>query len=464
MSLEAMADAFVTRKSRSQLHAMTLRAEHPTSVVSVKGAVAVTQTGQTVTSDNKVSSFLTQLTKYIPTEVIGAYLAAVAAIPTPTWVTNPDAAETGASTQSDGWLLAVFLAGTVLSPILVWLLARAKDNALKVNSGPPYFGMAAAVLAFATWAIYLPNSVVAHDWHIPTYGAAIIAIFTTLALYTIDLWLDAKATTLPGLGAGGIALPEQSPNIVHTPRTSIDTADNSSTGLSDGPVNAHAGVVMASARISTVFVGQTFWATEGQTRDVIDNFVDAFVRDATVGKTLRDYGIATLTRGEKLLTSEDFPTNLVDSDIQTIVQNLVDGGRVRNTQDALLVCFLPSGTTVDAGATTGSLEVVPQSIAGYHWYIGGIVYGVVGYLADNPALLDSQTIANALTAATSHEICEAVSDPYPNPDDSSTWGWFDESGNEIADKCVSQYATVVASDGTKFIRQKIYANSTGSCT
>jgi hypothetical protein len=50
--------------------------------------------------------------------------------------------------------------------------------------------------------------------------------------------------------------------------------------------------------------------------------------------------------------------------------------------------------------------------------------------------LGGLTVLNALTATSSHELCEAITDPVPGT------GWYDDTQGEIGDICAWQFKQV----------------------
>ena len=58
----------------------------------------------------------------------------------------------------------------------------------------------------------------------------------------------------------------------------------------------------------------------------------------------------------------------------------------------------------------------------------------------------------ALTGTSSHELCEAITDPRPGE------SWYDDSNGEIGDICVGEAAQVAG-----FTVQKEWSNAKGSC-
>ena len=203
MSLDAMADEFVTRKMTDQFANMTLDAVPPTSIMSLKGATANDPaSGKKVTADNPASKFLSELTKYIPSEILSAYIALIALPPA-------TAAATGATPPTaypyDGFLWAMFWVCAVLSPIVVYVLAGAKArNAGHDTPVIPYFPMAASVIAFILWAAVLPNSVISHKYpELASWVGFAGVILGTVILSLANTYLNGQAGAPSSSGGSG---------------------------------------------------------------------------------------------------------------------------------------------------------------------------------------------------------------------------------------------------------------------
>ena len=68
---------------------------------------------------------------------------------------------------------------------------------------------------------------------------------------------------------------------------------------------------------------------------------------------------------------------------------------------------------------------------------------------------------NSLANVTAHEFMEAVTDTQPA---SGTYGWIDNSGSEIGDKCAWQFAgTVTLTGGTVWKLQEEWSNAISGC-
>jgi hypothetical protein len=92
--------------------------------------------------------------------------------------------------------------------------------------------------------------------------------------------------------------------------------------------------------------------------------------------------------------------------------------------NTLYFVYLPPGIAV---VQSGSRSC--QAFCGYHDNISGqIFYAVMPYANCNGCLGGLATL-DALTSTSSHELCEAITDPIPGQ------GWYDDTNGEIGDIC-----------------------------
>ena len=105
----------------------------------------------------------------------------------------------------------------------------------------------------------------------------------------------------------------------------------------------------------------------------------------------------------------------------------------------MYVVYVQPDVAVNLGAGQGTTQ---QGILGYHTaFVGAngaaIRYAVVvspGGAAGNSVLPEATTAIDQLTAVTSHELAEAVTDPDVNSNvNNGRLGWFDPQRGEIGD-------------------------------
>jgi len=70
-----------------------------------------------------------------------------------------------------------------------------------------------------------------------------------------------------------------------------------------------------------------------------------------------------------------------------------------------------------------------SGFCGYHDSIAGAIYYAVMPYPDCSGCVGALHVLDALTSTSSHELCEAVTDPVPGQ------GWYDDVNGEIGDIC-----------------------------
>lgn len=180
--------------------------------------------------------------------------------------------------------------------------------------------------------------------------------------------------------------------------------------------------------------------TDIVTSPLIDQLAEYSVPGRTIG-----HGKFT---GTLTVTSPAPPKTVQDSHIQSLVQQEIDSGAApKPGPNRLYVVFVESGVVVEQGGSASC-----QSFCGYHDTFGSqIFYGVLPY-PDCSGCTGGQEIFTALTVTTSHELCEAITDPVPGQ------GWYDDANGEIGDICAWRTKTV----GNYTVQQE-WSNKAGQC-
>lgn len=191
------------------------------------------------------------------------------------------------------------------------------------------------------------------------------------------------------------------------------------------------GPLLTAVEVFTVFWGSWWQAGDGAsvatalngffdyilTSELLDQLGEYSVSGQTIGHGRR---IGTMTIAEPTLGAS---TN--DTRIQHTLQQLTASGTFPTpTANTLYFLYLPPNVSVTQGGSRSC-----QAFCGYHNATSSDLYyavmpypGCVG-CAGGLALLD------ALTSTSSHELCEAVTDPVPGE------GWYDDHYGEIGDIC-----------------------------
>jgi hypothetical protein len=192
------------------------------------------------------------------------------------------------------------------------------------------------------------------------------------------------------------------------------------------------GPLITSVEIFTIFWG-TRWQ-RGPLAEILaqmNQFFD-FVLTSSLMDQLSEYSVAghsighgkrtgTMTR-----TTPEPSASVTDQAIQQLLQREIssNGAFPRPSPNTLYFVFLPSGTTVVQGGSSSC-----KQFCGYHDAIGDQTFYAVMPFPDCPGCLGGVAQFDALTSTTSHELCEAITDPIPGQ------GWYDDINGEIGDIC-----------------------------
>jgi hypothetical protein len=196
----------------------------------------------------------------------------------------------------------------------------------------------------------------------------------------------------------------------------------------------HGGRVLANVEVFTIF-----WGAEWEGADLapltgrLNDFFDAILTSSLID-LLAEYSVEGQTIGHgtrigsaTIVDAEpgDEAGSVSDDEIRTALQGWIDRGSIPEpTANTLYFVYLRPGVTSTLGRQ-GSCT----AYCGYHNVSGDVYYAVEPYL-DCPGcdFTRASTVDN-LTVVSSHELCEAVTDPALD-------GWYDDvSGAEIGDVC-----------------------------
>jgi len=162
------------------------------------------------------------------------------------------------------------------------------------------------------------------------------------------------------------------------------------------------------------------------------------------GKSI-GHGVRT---GSVVLTNSEPAKTVTDAAIQKLLQSEIASGSLpANTPSSLYFVFLPPGTPVSQGGAKSC-----ETFCGYHdATTNHIFYAVMPY----PGCTGCEgglAIPDALTSTSSHELCEAITDPVPGT------GWYDDANGEIGDICAWRTKTLGS-----YTVQLEWSNSADAC-
>lgn len=191
------------------------------------------------------------------------------------------------------------------------------------------------------------------------------------------------------------------------------------------------GPLLTAVQVFTIFWGSAWQqAANASLMTKINPFFD-FILTSQLMDQLGEYSVAgkTIGHGSRIGTTV-LPTPVLgssvdDSAIQQMLQQEISAGTLPATSaNTLYFVFLPDGVTVTQGGSASC-----QVFCGYHESFGNNVYYAVMPYPGCSGCTGGIAVFDALTSTTSHELCEAITDPVPGQ------GWYDDSNGEIGDIC-----------------------------
>jgi hypothetical protein len=223
-------------------------------------------------------------------------------------------------------------------------------------------------------------------------------------------------------------------------------------------VSFFGGNLLPHVQAQALFLGRAFSSAPASTETATLN---AFLKDLTGGPYLQalsraGYGVGTGTAvagavdNTPLTAGSTIPDALIRSRLQADINS---GLLQAPNANRLYVVYVQPDVAVNLGAGQGTTQ---QGILGYHTaFVGAngaaIRYAVVvspGGAAGNSVLPEARTAIDQLTAVTSHELAEAVTDPdIASNVNNGRLGWFDPRRGEIGDIVENNPNAFVRLDG-----------------
>jgi hypothetical protein len=198
------------------------------------------------------------------------------------------------------------------------------------------------------------------------------------------------------------------------------------------------GPLLTSVEVFTIFWGAA-WNTAPESSFVtqVNEFFD-FILSSQLLDQLAEYSVANkkIAHGSLIgmltLTTPAPGKTVDDSEIQNLLQQEISAGTLpASTPNTLYFLFLPPGVTVTQGGSASC-----QVFCGYHDAINNSIFYAVMPYPNCTGCLGGIAAFDALTSTTSHELCEAITDPIPGQ------GWYDDNNGEIGDICAWQTRTL----------------------
>ena len=214
------------------------------------------------------------------------------------------------------------------------------------------------------------------------------------------------------------------------------------------------GPLLTGVRVFTVFWGSAWKEASNSSLMTQMNQFFEYILTSELMDQLGEYSVPGQTIGHgsligtTVLTSPAPGTSVQDSAIQKLLQKEIDAGTLPSTNaNTLYFVFLPESVTVVDGNSASC-----QAFCGYHDSFGnGVHYAVMPYPRCS-GCTGGLSVLDALTSTTSHELCEAITDPAPGQ------GWYDDNNGEIGDICAWKTRKLGI-----YTIQLEWSNKAGSC-
>ncbi len=192
------------------------------------------------------------------------------------------------------------------------------------------------------------------------------------------------------------------------------------------------GPLLTSVQVFTVFWGPA-WQQSPQSdlAQSINQFFDYILTSPLIDQ-LAEYSVPGQTIGHgahigtTILTTPTLRHSVSDSAIQQMLQQETTSNAAfpRPTANTLYFVYLPPGVAAVQGGGSSC-----KVFCGYHNDLNGQLFYAVMPYPNCAGCLGGLASLAALTSTSTHELCEAITDPIPGQ------GWYDDTNGEIGDIC-----------------------------
>ncbi len=214
------------------------------------------------------------------------------------------------------------------------------------------------------------------------------------------------------------------------------------------------GPLLTAVQVYIIFWGSAWQQSPASdTVTNINSFFD-YILTSSLMDQLAEYSTSgqTIGHGSRIgtttITTSDPGSTVADSDIQQLLNNGIASNTLPHPNaNTLYFVYLPSGVTVSQGGSSSC-----QAFCGYHDNINGQIFYAVMPYPDCQGCTGGLAVFDALTTTTSHELCEAVTNPIPGQ------GWYDQNNGEIGDICAWKTKQI-----GNYTVQLEWSNTSNSC-
>jgi len=214
------------------------------------------------------------------------------------------------------------------------------------------------------------------------------------------------------------------------------------------------GPLLTAVQVYTVFWG-TQWASAPSAQPLITGLNQFFhdILTSSLIDQLKEYSVPGKAIGHgKFLGSKTISANaptgsISDSKVAARLKQWIKAGTVpKPTANSLYFIYLDPGVVSIMGGSKSC-----QNYCGYHSNTGSVYYSLMPYPTCS-GCLGGLALLDALTGTSSHELCEAITDPVPGS------GWYDDTNGEIGDICAWNFKKI----GSHNVQLE-WSNKAGKC-
>ena len=224
----------------------------------------------------------------------------------------------------------------------------------------------------------------------------------------------------------------------------------------------YGGPVLATPKVVPIF-----FANEDSSKiTAVVDFFSKLPASSYWTNTATEYGVGALTVAQAVTLAENAPATIDDKGIESWLANAIATSKVPANEPSKTIYFLYYPVT-----TTVTLQSIQSctGFGGYHSETNGVIYAEVNGCASYGAKLapgETVTGIDDATGLTTHELFEAVTDPFvkTNPkyatiDQTHTaWQLF-LYGGEIGDSCEMQPGAFFKEPNLGYTVQRMYSNA-----
>jgi len=213
------------------------------------------------------------------------------------------------------------------------------------------------------------------------------------------------------------------------------------------------GALLTRARVYTIFWGTKWGSASAQSLMTrLNKFFRAILVSPAIDQ-LKEYNVPGQSIGHgsligtKVITAQAPVGSVTDTLIRKRLKSWIAAKSVpKNTKNTLYFIYLDPGIVSILGGSRSC-----QSFCGYHNNVASVYYAVMPY-PTCAGCLGGMSAFDALTGTSSHELCEAITDPVPGA------GWYDDINGEIGDICAWNFKKVAG-----YTVQLEWSNAANKC-